>query len=476
MKKKWTGLMALLLTGSLLLTACGGGNTATANTEETDNSAMPIVESTTPTVADHTSVTATEITADDSGYEFSERDLDPTYDQVTATVTLSDGGSSADGSGVTVSGSDVTITSAGTYLISGALSDGSITVAAGEEEKVQLVLCGVSVTNSDGPALYVQSGDKVFLTLADGTDNTFSDGSGYTAADGDTELDAAVFSRSDLTVNGGGRLTVNGNNKHGIVSKDDLVITGGTVTVTARNAALCGKDCVKIAAAALTLTAGTDGIRSDNTEDAERGYVYLHSGEITIDAGSDGIQAETVLYVSGGTVTVDSSDDSLHSNGTIRFTGGELTLSSGDDGVHADETLTIDGGTLAITATEGLEATVITINDGDISINASDDGINAARKSSAYTPMVEINDGTVTVVMGAGDTDGIDSNGNIVINGGTVNVSAGSSFDYDGTGVINGGTVIVNGQQVDTLPNQMMGGPGMGGGMMGGPGGMGGRP
>ena len=239
--------------------------------------------------------------------------------------------------------------------------------------------------------------------------------------------------------------------------------------------ALGGKDCVKIAAATLDLTAGTDGIRSDNEEDEDRGYVYMHSGNITITAGTDGIQAATVLYVAGGTITVDASDDSLHSDGFVTISGGTLTLSSGDDGIHADVTLTIEGGTFDITAAEGLEATVITINDGDVSIEASDDGINAARKSSAYTPLVEINGGNITVVMGPGDTDGVDSNGNIVINGGTVNVSAGSSFDYDGTGVINGGTVMVNGQQVDTLPNQMMGGPGMGG-MMGGPGGMGGRP
>ena len=454
MKKRYTGLAALLLTGSLLLTACGGGDIAAENTGETEKSATPIVEdTTTPVVEDTTTVQITTLAADDSGYEFSKRDLDSSYDEVTATVTLSDGGTTVNGSGVTVDGDDVTITAAGTYVLSGTLTDGSVTVAAGEEDKVQLVLTGVSVTNSDGPALYVQSGDKVFLTLAAGTDNSFSDGGGYTATDGDTDLDAAVFSCSDLTINGGGSLTVTGSNKHGIVSKDDLVITGGTITVTAQNVALGGKDCVKIAAATLDLTAGTDGIRSDNEEDEDRGYVYIHSGNITITAGTDGIQAATVLYVAGGTITVDASDD----------------------GIHADVTLTIEGGTFDITAAEGLEATVITINDGDVSIEASDDGINAARKSSAYTPLVEINGGNITVVMGPGDTDGVDSNGNIVINGGTVNVSAGSSFDYDGTGVINGGTVTVNGQQVDTLPNQMMGGPGMGG-MMGGPGGMGGRP
>ncbi len=434
-KNRFSVIAALLLTLSLLLTACGG-RAANTNTN---------VNTTTPTAAE-----------DKSGYEFSNRDLDPSYDEVAAAVTLSDSGSTAEGSGVTVEGSNVTVTAAGTYVISGTLSSGSITVAAGEEDKVQLVLNGVSVTNPDGPALYVKSADKVFLTLADGTDNTLADGSGAAATDDDKDLDGAVFSRADLTINGAGSLTVLGNSKHGVVSKDDLVITGGTITVTAQNVALSGNDCVKIADAVLDLTAGTDGIRADNDEDAERGYVYIKSGTITVDAGTDGIQAKTVLYVAGGT----------------------LTLSSGDDGARADETLTVNGGTLVITAAEGLEATVVTINDGDISITASDDGINAAQKSSAYTPLVEINGGKITIVMGPGDTDGVDSNGNIVINGGTVSVTGNSTFDYEGSGIINGGTVIVNGQQVTTLPNQMMGGGMVGGmgGQGGGPGGQGGGP
>ena len=434
-KNRFSVIAALLLTLSLLLTACGG-RAANTNTN---------VNTTTPTAAE-----------DKSGYEFSNRDLDPSYDEVAAAVTLSDSGSTADGSGVTVEGSNVTVTAAGTYVISGTLTSGSITVAAGEEDKVQLVLNGVSVTNPDGPALYVKSADKVFLTLADGTDNTLADGSGAAATDDDKDLDGAVFSRADLTINGAGSLTVLGNSKHGVVSKDDLVITGGTITVTAQNVALSGNDCVKIADAVLDLTAGTDGIRADNDEDAERGYVYIKSGSITVDAGTDGIQAKTDLYVAGGT----------------------LTLSSGDDGARADETLTVNGGTLVITAAEGLEATVVTINDGDISITASDDGINAAQKSSAYTPLVEINGGKITIVMGPGDTDGVDSNGNIVINGGTVSVTGNSTFDYEGSGIINGGTVIVNGQQVTTLPNQMMGGMmgpgGQSGGQPGGPGGHGG--
>ena len=130
----------------------------------------------------------------------------------------------------------------------------------------------------------------------------------------------------------------------------------------------------------------------------------------------------------------------------------------------------IDGGSVTVAAAEGIEATWVQINGGDVSVTATDDGVNAAHKSSAYTPTVEINGGSLTIVMGAGDTDGVDSNGNIIINGGTISVTGGSSFDCDGTAQYNGGTIIVNGQQVNSIPNQMMGGMrgGFGGGSRGG--------
>ena len=128
----------------------------------------------------------------------------------------------------------------------------------------------------------------------------------------------------------------------------------------------------------------------------------------------------------------------------------------------------IDGGSFQISAGEGIEGTYIQINDGDIYINGSDDGINGAQKSNAYWPTVEINGGELTVVMASGDTDGVDCNGNLIINGGTIDVTASSAFDYDGTGQYNGGTLIVNGQQLSTLPSQMgMGGWGGASGRMG---------
>ena len=349
----------------------------------------------------------------------------------------------------------------------------------------------------------MRSADKVFLTAAAGTENTISDGADYVYADGDTDVDAAVFSKDDLTLNGSGTLTVSDNCKHAVVSKDDLVVTAENLSVNAANVGLCGKDSVRLSGAAVSITAGSDGIRSDNDTDEARGYVSVDGSALTIVSGNDGIQAETVftaenavirvtsgggsgaksgdssesrkgikaaaaIRISGGEYDVDSLDDALHTNGTLEITSGSFVLRSADDALHADEKIEISGGTFDIEAREGIEATYVLISGGEITIQASDDGINAARKSSAYTPTVEITGGTVTITMAAGDTDGVDSNGDIIITGGTISVNGSSTFDYDGTATFTGGTVYVNGQQITSLPNQMMGG-GMGG--LGGQGG-----
>ena len=399
---------------------------------------------------------------------------------------------------------DLTITEAGTYILSGDYA-GMIMVEVGEEEKVQLVLENAVLSNENGPAIYVRSADKVFITAAEGTVNTISDGSGYTLAEDDMTLDAAVFSRDDLTINGSGQLTINGNCKHAVVSKDDLVITAKNLTVNAVNVGLNGKDSVKIFEAVVSITAGSDGIRSENGTDTEKGFVSVTDSSVMVVSGKDGIQAETAftaknaeiritagggnsagssnttesykgikagnsITVNGGSYRIDSLDDAIHTNGSITIHDGEFVLQSRDDAVHANDKVEIMNGTLNITAREGIEGTYILISGGDITIQASDDGINAARKSYACTPTVEITGGTVSVTMGAGDTDGIDSNGNLIISGGTISVNGQSAFDYDGSASFTGGTVYVNGQQVSTLPNQMGGGMGGFGGGFGGQG------
>ena len=311
-------------------------------------------------------------------------------------------------------------------MISGTASEATIVIEAPDDAKVQIVLDGIHVTNTDFPCIYVSSADKVFITVSEDSSLSVT---GSFVNDGTVKTDGAIFSRSDLVLNGTASLTIS-SSKHGIVGKDDLKITGGTYIITATSHGIEANDSVRIAGGSISIKAGRDGIHSENDEDDTLGYVYIADGTLNITAG--------------------------------------------DDGIHAISSIQIDGGTIEISAAEGIEATRIQINGGVITIKASDDGINAARKSSSLSPLVEINGGEITITMGAGDTDGVDSNGDIIINGGTISVTGNSTFDYDGTGVINGGTVICNGQQVTTLPNQLMGG-GMGMGGMGDQGGWGGH-
>ncbi len=320
-------------------------------------------------------------------------------------------------------GQDIRITAAGVYVLTGSAADVTVYVEAGKDDKVQLVLDGVSIANSSLPVIDVETADKVFITTAgDSTLNV----TGTFASDGGTRADGVIFSRTDLTLNGTALLTVSSSGS-GIVCRDDLKITGGAYSISAAAKALDANDSIRIAGGTLSLTAGMDGLHAENNEDAAKGYVYIG--------------------------------------------GGSLTIRAGDDGIHAVSVAQIDGGAVTITAAEGIEGTCIQLNGGTVNIQATDDGINAARKSDACPPVVEINDGDITVSMGAGDTDGIDSNGNIIMNGGTVRVTGNSPFDYDGTAQYNGGVIIVNGRQTAEIPNQMIGG-GMGG--FGGHGGRGG--
>ena len=426
MKCKYTKFLPLALSAALLFTGCATQPVvSTASNDAVSPTAISqSVNSLDALTTADSADTATETAA--SGEAFSKRDLSGAYDESEAVTILLNGDSaSCDGEGVSISGSTVTITAAGTYLLSGTLN-GSVIVDATKDDKVQLVLSGVTVQSDTFAAIYVKQADKVFVTLADGTVNSLSNGGSFVQID-ENEVDAVVYVKDDITFNGTGTLRISSPAGHGISGKDEVTITNGVYEIAAAEHAIRAKDSLAIADGTFTLAAGKDGLHAENGDDDTLGSIYI--------------------------------------------AGGEFTIQVSDDAIHANTLLQIDGGTFDITGAEGLEATYIQINDGTIRISASDDGVNAAYKSSAYTPTVEINGGTLTITMGAGDTDGIDSNGNIVINGGTVDVTGQSAFDCDGTAAYNGGTLIVNGQQVDSIPTQMMGGNG---GMMGGMGGNGG--
>ena len=308
--------------------------------------------------------------------EYSKRDMDASFDESSATkITLSGDSASVSESGAVAEGSTVTISAAGTYIVSGNLTDGSITVTTSEDDKVQIVLNGVKIASSSGPAIDIQSADKCFITLAEGTQNSLSDGSAFTSED----ANACIYATCDLTINGSGSLDVSGNYRHGVFSKDDLVVYGGSINVSAVEDGLNGKDSVKIGAGNISIDSGADGVKSSKSTNPEKGFVYVSGGSLSIDAEDDGIQAKTYLCIAGGSIEIDAADDALHSDLEGALNGGSTSVRSGDDAFHCETKLEVnDGSFVAETCSEGYEAEQVVVNGGDTNICALDDAMNAS--------------------------------------------------------------------------------------------------
>lgn len=308
--------------------------------------------------------------------EYSKRDMDASFDESSATkITLSGDSAGVSGSGAVAEGSSVTISTAGTYIVSGNLTDGSITVTTSENDKVQIVLNGVKIACSSGPAIDVQSADTCFITLAEGTQNSLSDGSAFTSED----ANACIYATCDLTINGSGSLDVSGNYRHGVFSKDDLVVYGGSINVSAVEDGLNGKDSVKIGAGDISIDSGADGVKSSKSTNPEKGFVYVSGGSLSIDAEDDGIQAKTHLCMAGGSIEIDAADDALHSDLEGALNGGSTSVRSGDDAFHCEMKLEVnDGSFVAETCSEGYEAEQVVVNAGDTNICALDDAMNAS--------------------------------------------------------------------------------------------------
>lgn len=560
-------LLALFCATALSMTAVAG---CTGTKSSTGN----VVSSETETNAEETSAQS-EAGSYSSADMFTERDLAGTYEESGAVyVTLSGDGIIGETDGVAINGQTVTITAEGTYIFSGTLSEGQIVVDA-DNAKVQIVFDNVDITCASSAAVYVKSAEKVFVTLAEGAQNTLRNTDEYVAID-DNNIDAVIFAKSDLTLNGTGSLTIVSAEGHGIVSKDDLKITGGTYDITAAGHALSGKDSVRIADGTFILTAEKDGIHAENADDEEKGYIYIADGDFAITSDGDGMDASNIvqiedgtfditagggaansqkthesdmpgggmsqnierpdgesmppmgekpdeesmsqmgekpdeesmpqmgekpdgenmpqdtttdesgtstkgikagggMYLNGGTYQIDSADDSIHSNANITIADGTYTLATGDDGVHADDALTVNGGTITVTESyEGLEGLTVTINDGTIDITARDDGINTAggtdqsgfgtfgdhfkgmdsaddetEETTDNEMWMELNGGYIHILAGG---DGVDSNGDLTINGGEIYIdgpsdNGNSAIDYGdrSSAYVNGGMLVAIG-------------------------------
>ncbi len=481
-------LAALLIT----LSACAG-NSADMTTVESNSQTEDtwVIEQSAQVVATNQVAAASGATIG----EYDADDLDASLDSSGMSFIKLDGDAiTFEGSGATLDGSTITITTPGIYSISGTLNDGQILVDSTVDGTVRLILNGASISSSTSAPIYVSNADKVVITLADGMHNYVSDGSAYVYASADiTEPNAAIFSNDDLTINGNGSLTVNANYNNGIATDDDLKIISGSILVKAVHDGIKGKDSISIKDGTLTVNAGSDGLQSNNAEEGDKGTISIEGGTLNIIAGLDGIQAETTLTILGGTLTIssgggsangisktnnqgdrgmqnnqaaaieldskkglkagtailvtggviniDSADDSLNTNDSITVNGGELTLTSGDDGMHANTEMEINGGTLTITQSyEGIESAVITINGGNLHITSSDDAINVAggNDASALNGRAGQNDFTAN------------ANNYLYINDGYIYLDAGGDgLDSNGSMDMNGGTVIVNGPTND---------------------------
>lgn len=348
---------------------------------------------------------------------FSSRDKEIGYEESTAVhVVLKDHLSECSSKLVSISDDVITIKGEGTFLLSGSLSDGQVIVDAKDTDKIQVVFNQVDISSSTSAPFYVKQADKVFLTLEEGSKNSLSNENGFTSMD-ENNIDAVIFSKDDLTLNGSGELSIKSAG-HAVVSKDDLVFTGGIYQMESAGHAVSGKESVRIANGSFDLNPAEDGIHSEDKDDETLGFVYIAGGDIMVNGGDDGIHAFSSACIAGGTIQISGCE-------------------------------------------EGIEGQKVEISDGTITIEVSDDGLNAAggndgsgMASGGRDPFasdencyIRISGGTITI---NADGDGVDSNGSLYVSGGTTYVSGptnsgNGALDYNGEAQITGGIFIAAG-------------------------------
>ena len=421
-RKAVLSLLSICIAFSLVITGCtaSSDSTATVQTTESDTS-----ENTVSLASNSENSLITAVSAIDTDQQFTDNDLDTGYDEENATkISFDTAGVAVSGSGAKAEDETVTITEEGTYLVSGTVEDGQLIINAVDSAKVHLVLSGLTMTNNDGPCILVTGADKVFVTLADGTENTLSDaGTEYVQTDSDVNADGVIYSKSDLTFNGSGTLTINAGYKHGIVCNDDLVFTGGTYNVTAVGKGIKANDSIRIKNGTFTINAQDDSIHTSNEDDSGKGYIYICGGTFNLSAGDDGVHAATALLITGGTLTVSKSYEGLEGD-SIDITNGEICVNSSDDGLNASSA---DHSSDSETQAENQDSPQMQDPSSEADANA----------------YIRISGGVLYV---NAEGDGLDSNGMLYIEGGTITVDGptqanNGALDY-GTGAeITGGTV-----------------------------------
>lgn len=532
-------LLTVVLTLIIVLCSCNKG---TEKPENNVNSQTNSSEITSEQPADNDTTENSEEQSEEISFVadgstlFTDRDNTPDYDSAAAVkITLNGNSISCNSDSVFIESTTATVKSDGIYLIEGNLDDGSIIVDAGEDAKPQLVLNNATIHSATFAPIYVRNANKVFITLAENSENTLSNEDSYTQID-DNNIDSTVFSKSDLTLNGSGKLSVCSPSGHGIVCKDDLCITDGIYSIESALHGIDANNSIRVKAGELAINSGKDGFHSEHNEDGTKGFVYVSGGSFDITAEGDGISASSfvqiekgsfkllcgngadngssnnqmggyygttedieskkgiksvnAMLIDGGEFDINSADDAVHSNKSITVNDGNFTVATGDDGFHADESLTVNDGTINIgRCYEGLEALDLIVAGGKISLEASDDGLNAAGgmdssgmggnfggdfgggrpggrpgerpMDGADMPvemmaggMMSVGNGSIVIKGGElyikASGDGIDANGTLEITGGAVTICGPTrgdtaTLDFDKTGTISGGTFIGTG-------------------------------
>lgn len=394
------------------------------------------------------SVEITQVSAKTAQSElFSDRDLNPDCSSVDTEIVLKGSSVSCDGDGISVENSVITISQEGIYRISGTLDNGQIVVNA-PDAKVQLILDNAVINCTNSSPIYGADAKKIFITLAENSENTLTDGTNYVYSDSSqTEPDACIFSKDSLTINGSGSLTVNANFKDGIAGNDDIVVTGGDLKIKSVGDGIKAKDYFAICDGNLDIDAGADGIKSTNTSDTSLGFVYAEGGQITVNAVNDGIQAETSFTAVGGTFNVVSGGGSANAQphqqdnfggggfnrGFNRDFGNENLTPPDTDFTQLAEfdVQTENTDTSTTESVKGMKAgTLLEISGGNFKIDSADDSLHTNGSLSISDGDFEITAGSKAV---HADSDIAISGGNLVISdsyegieAGTINVSGGS--------------------------------------------------
>lgn len=440
---------------------------------------------------------------------FTQRDYKNEYDESNSILIQLNGTSaSASSDSVKISGTSITITQEATYIISGSLDNGMIIVDTNESAKLQIVLNNANITSKTSAPLYILEADKVFLTLANNSENTLSNGGTFSAID-ENNIDGVIFSKQDLTINGNGSLTISSPIGHGIVCKDDLVFTGGTYHINCSSHGLDANDSIRISDNSnITINAGKDGLHCENLDDTNLGFIYILNTSLNIEAQGDGMSASGYIQIDSGTFNVltgggsvnatskassnyggfmggrghkkddnfpeptttadenSTSMKAMKASNNLLINNGTFKIDSADDCIHSDTSVMINGGSFEITSGDDAihSENNLDITKGTINISKSYEGLEALHINiqGGDIKLIASDDGINAA--GGNDGSGINggrdgmfnekggfgissnSDGSIIISGGTLHItSSGDGLDANGTIEISGGNTIVEG-------------------------------